>query len=247
MKYHLLVISILVAWAHPAVQAQSGIAPDRPGIGSGTHTVEPGTVYLEGGVQYFGTGFIDQYSFGQVLLRTGLSDRVELQGQLNSYVFLDVAGVELDGFQDIGIGLKTDLLNASDRKPLDLSVLTSLSFPTGSDDFSNDEVIPSIVLLGNLAISDQWSLDSNLGYTFQFDDLDGQWLFTLTPATAIPGPDNLGLYFGYAGFYTSVDSRHFIEAGLTLLTAPGFQLDLNSGLELEDGDAFIGIGAAKRF
>jgi len=247
MKYHLLAISMAAALVHPALHAQNNIAPDRPGIGSGTHTVEQGSLYLEGGVQYFGTEFIDQYSFGQVLLRTGLSERVELQGQLNSYVFLDVAGVELDGFQDIGIGLKTDLVNASDRKPLDLSVLTSLSFPTGSDDFSSNEVIPSIVLLGNYGLNDQWSLDSNLGYTFQFDDLDGQWLFTLTPATAIPGSGNLGLYVGYAGFYTSADSRHFIEAGLTLLTAPGFQLDLNSGLELEDGDAFSGIGAAKRF
>ena len=56
-----------------------------------------------------------------------------------------------------------------------------------------------------------------------------------------------GIYFGYAGFYSSANETHIIEAGTTLIQENNVQYDINSGFDLEKENYFIGIGVAVRF
>lgn len=76
-------------------------------------------------------------------------------------------------------------------------------------------------------------------------NLPGQVIFTLTPGFAIPAT-NFGGYVGYAGFYSDIDSQHFVEAGLTRIVGNDIQLDINAGIETGTGNLFVGAGFAAR-
>ena len=65
-----LALLVVLGGAHP-LGAQGVIASDRPGIGSGSFVLQPGTIQLETGLDY-AKGFASHaYSFGQALLRLG--------------------------------------------------------------------------------------------------------------------------------------------------------------------------------
>lgn len=245
-KYTYLIAAFLSLFLVLPLQAQDSFSPDRPGIGNGSYTVNPGSVYLEGGVEFFNTEFSETYSFGQVLVRTGLSENLELRGALNSFVVLDGFTTQT-GIQDFGLGLKAEVYE-SEAEDLRISALGEVSLPTGSDAFGSDEAQPTLGLIADIGLNPDWGLSTNLAHSFLFDDLEGTTLFTLTPSYAIPSSEDKAMYFGYAGFYPSAGSvQHFAELGFTMLPAEAFQLDLNTGIELDSGNFFIGAGLAGRF
>jgi len=56
-------------------------------------------------------------------------------------------------------------------------------------------------------------------------------------------------YVGYAGFYDDGPNANWVEGGLTFLANPDTQLDVNTGLRVDDNgnDFFLGVGVAHRF
>ncbi len=238
----LLLPATLTPWSQ--AEAQETIASDRPGIGSGSYVLELGTVQAEGGVAYANGESVDVYSIGQLLIRIG-TPYLEAQALLNSFVIADFPTGDEEGFQDFGFGLKARLYRQPESD-LAVSVLATLSVPTGADFLSSDEVIPAATLLADYALSDRWALSTNLGYALGLDDVDDVFAVTLTPSVSLPVEANLGAYFGYAGFFSSGQDQHFLEGGLALLANVDVQLDLNAGVELDSGDYFIGVGVAAR-
>jgi hypothetical protein len=59
----------------------------------------------------------------------------------------------------------------------------------------------------------------------------------------------VGAYVGYVGFYSTGLNTNYVEAGVTLLSGPNTQLDVNTGLQVDEyQDAFfVGLGLAHRF
>ncbi len=236
----LLILSLLVS---TPLMAQDAISPDRPGIGDGSYVVEPRVTYVESGVEYFNIKNLDQFSFGQIVFRHGLVQGVELRMLLNSFVLQSFPSTTLTGVPDPGVGLKFKLFDKSGSN-LRLSGLSSISIPVGSSDFTTDEWIPSVALAGDLSISPYATLSGNLAYTFEAGPFPEVWKLTLTPGYALPGDANLGIYAGYAGFYSEGADEHYIEAGLTKHVKPFLQLDINTGVDVEGLGVFFGGGIA---
>lgn len=224
-----------------AAQAQTTFAPDRPGLGDGSYVLHPQVLYLELGIEYDHASVIDQFNFGQIMLRYGLVQNVELRVSLNSYVVEDGPVSNESGFTDPGLGLKFNLFN-DPESPLVLSGLVSVSIPAGYSPFTDDNWVPSAALLADYQISNYWSINSNLGYSLN----PGVFMFTLTPGFAI-GESNYAGYFGYAAFLSSVDDQQFIEGGITRLVGEYIQLDINGGVDVPSGDFFVGAGFAHQF
>lgn len=226
--------------------AQETIASDRPGIGSGSFALHPGTLQVEGGVGFSRGDSVDRLSLGQMLLRVGAFDGLELQGQLNSVV-LDRGGeADREGLQDIGVGAKLRLTRDGPGG-MGLSLLGTISFPTGSEFTSSNESVPGIALLADLPVADELTLSGNLvfgGWLARAEDLI---TLTLTPSYTLPSSTPIGVFLGYAGFYASSGNQHFLEGGLTWLPGPDLQLDANGGVDPESGDYFLGIGVATRW
>ena len=238
MKFRFGIPFLFVMVFSPVLNAQDTIVPDRPGIGNGSFTVAPGDAYLESGIVFRNTDFADQFDVGQLGFRTGLTHHLELQILLNSISFLDTPAND-SGVEDLGIGLKRDIVESSSFQ---LALLGILSIPTGSEIVTNNEWIPQFSLIGDYSISEMWTLSSNLGYSFGVADIDEQWLFTLTPSITPFSQANFNIYGGYAGLYDPDSNQHFAEFGLILFPLPYIQLDINSGFQFNSNNYFVGIG-----
>jgi len=238
---------LLLSAAGPlATQAQ--ISADRPGFGDGSATVAPGTLQAGLGYAVNGNG-ITSHELGQLLLRYGLLDGVELRGGVGSYV-LNESPFD-DGYSGTSVGAKLRLFQNDVSA---LSGVATLGLPTGTGAFDtpDDRARQEVKLAYDGALGEGLTLSVNGGASFFYDegvqeDRAVEWLFI--PTLSFGVTDDVGAYVGYAGFYTDGPNANWVEGGLTLLTTLDTQLDLNTGLRVDDtGDAFfVGFGVAHRF
>jgi hypothetical protein len=243
-----LVLIIALSFTGLQIAHSQSYTPDRPGIGNGYFITPDGVFGVEAGFNYLTTDFLDQVNIGQVLLRYGVAENLELRAGLGSYTSQEFSAGGFSqtstGLQDMSIGAKYNFL--SDEGKPNISGLASISLPVGDDAFSSDEVVPGLTILADHAIDETFSISSNLGYSFGVGNLDDSWLFTLTPGISIN--DNVGAYVGYAGmYYGDGFNDNWIEGGLTYGLESGAQLDVNFGYETEAEVFFIGAGFAQGF
>ncbi len=223
------------------------ISADRPGFGDGPATVTPGTVQAEFGAfvanddAEANPDFKTNAELGQLLLRYGVADVLELRGGVGS-VALDAPDTEYTG---TSVGGKLRLAQSSLSA---LSVVSTWALPTGSGAFENERVSQTLALAFNGALGEGLGLSANAGTSVPYGgDADPSYLFIPTLSFGIT--DRVGGYVGYAGFYATGLNRNYVEAGLTLLSSPNTQLDVNTGLQVDENRSafFAGLGLAHRF
>jgi hypothetical protein len=230
-----------VATAAPAT-ALAQIATDRPGFGDGSAVVTDQTIQVEMGYA-LGVNGRTTHELGQLLLRYGLRDFLELRGGIGSYVFSEGS----DGYSGTNVGAKVRLWRSSLAR---LSGVASTSLPTGTGPFDSgdDRVRQDLRLAFDGALGANLALSINGGLRFFYTDTaETEWLFIPTLSTSLN--QRTGFYVGYAGFYRENTDGNWVQAGLTYLTNPDTQLDVSTGLRLdeESNRAFFGIGFSHRF
>jgi hypothetical protein len=235
---------LLAATLSLAPSASAQISADRPGFGDGTATVAPGTFQAGLGYAVNGNGFTSQ-ELGQVFLRYGLVDGLELRGGVGSYVINE--SPRDDGYGGTGVGAKLRLFQ---NETSALSGVAALGLPTGTGAFDtvDDRARQTLKLAYDGALGDGLTLSVNGGASFFYtDDSAVEWLFI--PTLSFGLTETTGAYVGYAGFYTDGVNENWVEGGLTLLANPDTQLDVNTGLRVDDNgdDVFVGLGVAHRF
>ncbi|WP_263818329.1 transporter [Salinibacter sp.] len=235
-----LVLPFAVVWLAPS-SATGQIAADRPGFGDGTTTVAPGTVQAELGAAAANDDFGTNGELGQLLLRYGVADVLELRGGVGS-VALDAPGTEYTG---TSVGGKLRLAQSSLSA---FSLVSTWTLPTGTGAFESDRVSQTLALAYDGALGEGLGISVNGGTEVPYGgDADPSYLFI--PTLSVDLADGIGAYVGYAGFYSTGLNTNYVEAGLSLLSSPDTQLDVNTGLQIdEDRSAFVaGLGLAHRF
>lgn len=245
----ILSVTVLLLIGINIANAQS-FSPDRPGIANGSFITPESMLGVEAGIQFSSSDFVNQFSLGQVLLRYGVQEKLEVRASLGSFTsatYTLLGGEQTEsGFQDMTVGAKYNFVSGSGNPSI--SGLFNVSLPVGADAFTSDEFVPSLGVLADHSLNEMWGISSNLGYYFGVDNLEDNWLFTLTPGFSIPSNENMAGYFGYAGrYYGEGFNLHWLEAGATYLLESGAQLDVNLGFETENERLFIGAGFAKGF
>jgi len=236
----LFAVALVLLWP-TAAAGQSTISPDRPGFGDGTATVAPGTVQAELGAAAANDDFGTNAELGQLLLRYGVADFLELRGGVGSFA-LDAPNTEYTG---TSVGGKLRLLQSSLSA---VSLVSTWSLPTGTGAFESDRVSQTVALAYDGALGEDLGLSVNAGTDVPYGgDADPSYLFI--PTLSFSLADQVGAYVGYAGFYTTGLNTNYVEAGLTLLSSPNTQLDINTGLQVDEyqGAFFVGLGLAHRF
>jgi hypothetical protein len=238
----LLSVALLAFLLAPDTAAgQNPISADRPGFGDGANPLTSQTFQIELGAVGANADFGTEAEVGQVLLRYGVTDFLELRGGVGSVAF-DAPETEYTG---TSLGGKLRLL----QSPLStLSVVSTWDLPTGTGAFDADNVAQTLKLAYDGALGEDLGVSVNAGASLPYaDNADLSYLFIPTLSFAIT--DRIGGYVGYAGFYTDGPNTNFVEAGVTLLSSPDTQLDVNTGLQLDENrDAFfLGLGLAHRF
>lgn len=239
-----LLLALLVSvGAAPPAAAQ--ISADRPGFGDGTATVAPGRVQASLGYAFDSEGD-DLHEFGQLLVRTGLTDRIELRGGLGSYEVTQ----DQNGYSGTDLGIKGRLVQAG-ASTLSAVATTTLPFGTGRNDTPDDRVRQELKLAYDRALGGVATLSINAGASFFYaggtqNDRAVEGLFIPTLSAGLT--ETTSVYAGYAGFYDADTDRHWIEGGLTVLANEDTQFDVNGGLRVDAATPFfVGFGLAREF
>lgn len=235
MNNRLLLLVLTLLLSSSAVFAQVNISADRPGAGYGTYTVPSKSFFIESGLS-LNDNVTD---FGQLYLRTGLSEKLELQFGAGSLLFID--GVDKPRVAVQSIAFKYSLGSFQDGK-LHLSLLSRTHLPFFNEDY--EYYFTRFMILGDYSINDKWGINSNFGYGDFLNGFEnGSFNFNITPGVSIQ--DNLAAYFGYAVTFDENFSSDLFEGGIQYFLNNTLQLD--AGIINDGNNLYITAGIAKSF
>jgi len=225
--------------------ASSPINTDRPAVTDSSVVVPPGSLQAE-------NGFADTISDGQrtldgpeTLLRFGVASKTELRLTVPDY-FGEPGAVS--GFGDLTVGMKQQL--GPTPGGFDVSLIVSLSLPSGARAFSSHAYDPSVQLPWSRALPSNWTVAGMLsvyGPTQQgHRNVTGESTFLIDRQLT----KKLDAFVEYAGdFPERGGPRHLAHFGAAYKPTPHQQLDLHVGVGLSSAavDYFIGVGYSFRF
>lgn len=229
------------------------LVTDRPDFTESALTVTRGRTQIEAGYTFSETGDVEEQTIGEVLVRIGWTEIVELRLGLNSRVRVEGPGIDFSGNEDLSIGCKIRL---SDPSPADsrlpqVAVLLSTSLPTGSEGLGSPDPEPSLVLALAWDLDARTSVGSNFGYARLGESGDRFGELSASVALGRLLGERLG---GYVEAYTLFRQEgrgddQFLNAGVTWALTDDSQLDFRAGagLDSDSADFFVGAGAAVRF
>jgi hypothetical protein len=221
------------------------IATDRPAVTDSSVVVPPGSLQAE-------NGFAETLNQGQrtldateTLLRFGIVSKTELRLVVPDYFGQVEAS---SGFGDLAIGLKQQL--GPTPGGFDVSLVLSLSLPTGASAFTSHGYDPSLQLPWSRALSPNWTAAGMLSVYFPTEgnrrNVTGETTFLFDRQLT----KRWDVFVEYAGdFPEQGGPRHLLHVGTAYKTAPEQQVDLHVGAGLSNAtlDHFIGVGYSFRW
>lgn len=245
----------------PAVgsRAQQGgpepIETDRPDFTETARTVPPGHVQLEGGTTFARMDGEREQALGEILLRLATGPKTELRVNVGSYIRARGSQGRASGMEDIALGFKTELRDASRRFGLglpDMALIIETTLPTGASAFRENALQPEAKLCLAWDLSPEISLGSNLNvaYASEQGERIAEPSGSLSVGYALT--ERTGAYlelFGLAPAGRARPNRSYVNGGLTYLVNDDYQLDVRAGTGLNGvhPDHFFGLGASRRF
>lgn len=248
--------STAAAWLTLLVLATAGAASaedddplvgDRPDFTESAVTIAPGRVQVESGATHTDSGDAESQELGEVLVRIGLTPRLELRVGLPSYARVDgLRGNDPSGFTDASLGIKLALGEAGGWTT---ALLAGTSLPTGSSEFRSSRAQPDVVLAAERDLTDSVALGTNVGFSYGYDSQGGGRFteFFASAALGLPLGESAGVFVELFGFVPSSSGgpeSYFFDAGVTRGLGPDLQLDVRAGVGLNSAadDYFVGAG-----
>lgn len=259
----------LFSWAGCEVEPRGDVyseplQTDRPDFTEASATVGRGVIQIELGYLFaedddLGGQRLAAHAYPNSLLRVGLfRDWFELR---LGWTILDErlsGGGQRDssvGADDLVLGVKLALTEQCGYRP-EMALILQMAVPTGSAEFTANEVLAGGVLVYSLEINDCWSVGGQTQLNQSIDDLDHD--FTEFGQSAVSGfslTEKLGCFVEWFALIphsaVSADAQpvHFLDGGFTFLLNDNLQYDISAGVGLNDDatDYFLGTGLSARF
>jgi hypothetical protein len=227
--------------------APSPIATDRPAVTDSSVVVPLGTLQAE-------NGFAETVSQGQATLdgpetwlRFGAAPKTELRLIVPDYFGPLGSGPAASGFGDTAIGLKQQL--GPTPGGFDVSLVASLSLPTGARAVSSHGYDPFVQLPWSRALSSNWTAAGMLSVYWPTEqgrrNVTGESTFLIDRQLTRAWD----AFVEYAGdFAERGGPRHLLHFGSAYKLTPLQQVDLHVGVGLSAAavDHFIGVGYSFR-
>jgi hypothetical protein len=239
-----MVLTIAFRHAAGSDAAAAPIATDRPAVTDSSIVVPPGSLQAE-------NGFAETVSQGQrtfdgpeTLLRFGVASKTELRLTAPDYF----GQVEMSsGFGDLAVGMKQQL--GPTPGGFDVSLVLSLSLPTGGSAVSSHGYDPFVQLPWSRALSSNSTAAGMLSVYWPTEhgrrNVTGETTFLMDRQLT----KTWDAFVEYAGdFPEQGGPRHLLHFGTAYKPTPHQQLDLHVGLGLSSAavDRFIGVGYSFR-
>jgi len=238
------------------------LVTDRPDFTEASSTVGRGVMQLESGYTYVydsdSTGSFKAHSFPEALLRVGvLADWLELRVAWNYAEETTTqfgGGRDLaTGSEDLYLGVKLGLTGQEGILP-EMAILPQMTVPTGSGDFTADEVLPGLNWLYGWDVNDWLATGGSTQANRALDDVSDEPYLEIAQSWTINYSlaEWLGAYtewfvIGTDGADTN-HTEHYADGGFTFLATDNLQFDIRAGVGLNDAadDYFVGSGFAIR-
>lgn len=229
-----------------ADDAATPIATDRPSVTASSVVVPPGALQVENGTA--DTSAHGQHTLDgpETVFRFGMWSDTELRFTAPNVIEPGATGAG-SGATDLDLGLKQQIFRGA--RGLDVSLIVSLSVPTGSNAVSSRGYDPSVQLPWSRQISSHWTAAGMLSVYIPTQNgrhnvtgettllLDRQW------TTRVDG------FMEYVGDASQLGAaRHLAEGGMAFKATPGQQLDVHVGVGLSSAapDYLVGFGYSFR-
>ena len=238
------------------------LVTDRPDFTEASSTVGLGVVQIEGGYTYSydanNVGSSTNHSYPETLLRVGiLAEWLEARvawnyASANDTIFgaNRTAGA---GSEDLYLGFKWALTGQAGILP-EMGIITQMTVPTGSHDFTAGETLPGVSWLYGWDLNDWISTGGSTQWNRALDGETGRPYGEFAQSWTIGYSlcDRVGAYTEWFGIMPDgADSDHtqnYANGGFTFLVNDNLQFDIRAGVGLNEAadDFFTGAGLAYR-
>lgn len=229
-NWRAILVTVFTCIALPAA-AQDLISADRPGIADSSTVVSPKTLQVEVGVERdTNPGLITT----PLLVRYGLTKQLELRFETAGWAHANGH----DGLAPASLGVKYHFLDQPS-----LAVIARVFPPSGSGIFKSHGTAADVRLAADKDLSEQWSVEGNLGVAH--DDNDNFATAAATLQYNLSPKVNVFI----DGGATSSPSSLLLDAGAAWIIGKDLQLDVSTGWGAHGDvpDRFIAAGIARRF
>lgn len=227
---------------------------DRPDFTEASSTVGLNVTQLEFGYTYTSSDQTDVHTYPEVLLRQGiLRDWLELRVAYTA-ASVSESGMDTTGSGDLYLGFKIGLTPQIGWAP-EMALMPQMTVPSGSDEFTNDEVLPGLNWLYGWDLSDCLSFAGSTQFNRSIDSVSAdeytQWAQSLTFGYSLA--ETWGAYTEWFAFFPDgADTdpvEQYFNGGFTKQFGINAQWDVRAGLGLNDDsdDFFVGTGLSLRF
>jgi hypothetical protein len=238
------------------------LATDRPDFTEASTTVGLGVVQIESGYTYVfnrdgGLGS-RTHSFPEILARIGVfAEWIEFRVFWN---FIDETVPEgnvlthQSGPGDLQLAFKIGLTPQEGLLP-EMALTPQMFVPSGEHGLSGDEVLPGLNWLYGWELSENFTLAGSTQANRALDDngMDHHLLLAQSMTVGATLTESFGGYVEWFGIFphgaTTILPVHFLNGGLTYRLTNDIQVDIRTGVGLNDDadDYFLGVGNAVRF
>jgi hypothetical protein len=239
-------IATLIAPSRAAASddATIPINTDRPAVTDSSVVVPAGSLQVENGFAQTVNQGQSTFDGPETLLRFGVASSTELRLTVPDY--FGPVGMS-SGFGDLTVGMKQQL--GPTPGGFDVSVVVSLSLPTGAHAISSHGYDPSGQLPWSRALSSKWTTAGMLSVYWPTQqghrNVTGETTFLMDRQLT----KTWDAFVEYVGdFPEQGGPRHLLHAGTAYKPTPHQQLDLHAGWGLSSAavDHFIGVGYSFR-
>lgn len=255
MKRTILVLTGLALVLAPltSLADDDPLVGDRPDFTESPATIAVDRLQLEAGYTRAHFSGVDVQSIGELLMRIGVAANTEIRVHAGGWLRFDDDGPVVDGLADPGLGVKQRLLAGEGSVP-ELALLAVSTIPIGNSEVSLKRPVPSLIAAAGWSLDERVGLGANLGWAQGFDvGADERFAsFWLSASLAYALTDRWGVFLEGYGFDREEkdgDTNAYVDAGVTWLLDPDFQLDARCGRGFNglDYDWFAGLGLVARF
>lgn len=249
---------------HPTPrQYMRPMVPDRPGITESPYSVDAGHFQYEADAlrlltRHEGSTHGHDWYVNHALVKVGLTDRTDLQVELDSYTYShnfddsQVGSSPFDqnqryrGFGDVTLRLKHTLLGDDDSRGA-LGLIAYVELPTGGA-VGDGAYEPGLTLPGVFQCTKNWSVGGQVAANFFYDQEASHHFLQLTPTftTDYQFTKVVQAFVELVGYWDTRQAswRSSINLGPQLDISDNVQLDFGTHLPIThsvDREYFLGI------
>jgi hypothetical protein len=225
--------------------AATPIATDRPAVTDSSVVVPPWSLQAENGFAETASQGQRTFDVPETLLRFGVASNTELRLTAPGYFW--PAGLS-SGFGDLAVGLKQQL--GPTPGGFDVSLVLSVSLPTGSGAISSHGYDPFVQLPWSRALSSNWTAAGM--FSVYWPTVQGRRTVT-GEGTFLLDRQLTKAWDAFVEYVGDVPDqggpRHLVHFGTAYKPTPHQQIDLHAGWGLSAAavDHFIGVGYSFRW